>query len=353
MRLTFPFVVAVIFTAVGSQSSGQLIQGAGGRSAQTVSATLIVSGETPDVNMISAFLRHAVSDNPELHGAWIDVDFDDENDLGVAPGRFIFRRQITDSRNHARQTAILQSLIKSLLPAGNYSFDASQNQMLPFSDLMEALSEQLALDYKLRGCRLDGGYYESSEADDSKLNLVLLGRVRLGEQLDPATEIERRCASLMRQNPSWISGKLSSAKVDSSDSLNGLELLIAPSSVKLREVPGSFNRAVTYYESGRKAFFAGDIHSAKSDFSMAALEEPNDQLFRYWIALCDLSLGDRRRAEKNVVVAKRIETRGQSYFNSGVDLSMRRIQGRLRLELRDMMRTAATQAAFEQAKTSP
>lgn len=359
MRLTLPVVGIMCCLFAASVGRSQDTSVANLRTAPApVAARQVIDVNAIDVNAIDALLRHAVQSNPELRGAWMDVEFDDRNDPGVAQGHFTFRRRITDLRNHARQTALLQELMQRLVPRGNYSVDVSEDRVLPFSDLLESLAESVSLDYPMAGCRLEGAYYDRSSSAapnrNAKLNLVLLGRVRPSDPQDPAIEIEKRCILLMRRNPVWISGQLTTSAANSQttqpdvEPLQHVGLLIDPSSEKLKIVRGSFSRATSYYEAGRKAYFAGDVCRARNEFSMAAVEYPVEQIFRYWVALCDLTLGDRERAKRNLVTAKRIESAsGVDYSSAGVDHSLRRVQGHLRLSLREMTRIAATNAAID------
>ena len=114
-----------------------------------------------DLSKISNELNLALQKDPDLKGAWLDVETDDQQMDENAPRQFVFRR-VLDPRSAEVQSAAMNRLMKRLVPSGRYRIDVANDRQLPYSDLMERMQAIVGRDVRFPGCKVLGGTYRSN-----------------------------------------------------------------------------------------------------------------------------------------------------------------------------------------------
>lgn len=276
--------------------------------------TVIPEPPTPDLNELFAKVQQAVREIPALRGAWLDVEADDQGHPDVAPTIIRFKRGF-DSHRMSVQASAMQKLAADLVPSGRYRFESRDDKQLPLSDLLDAVRHEIDVDPRFAGCTISGATYVYNK-DDSSFDLVLHGRIWKKKQVDLVADL---CRRLMKQNSAWDSADVQLQTTDSA------------SLVVTKESPET---AAMYYSQAMHHFWKGDYSAADQLLALAAIEDPQNVVYRYWRVLGELSQGDQVSAERRL--QKTIDgygVRKNSRQHVDVMRSIYRIQGPVRLAL--------------------
>jgi hypothetical protein len=156
------------------------------------------TGSKEDLNALAIELARAVEAEPDLQGAWLDVETDDQSTPEAGMIRFVFRRAF-DPRRAGIQSAAMDRLMKRLVPSGRYRVDTATDRQLPYSDLMDAMRALVATDARFPGCKVLGGSYRFN-VDGGTLDFLPRFQVARDGQF---TALAAECRRLMKDNPAW------------------------------------------------------------------------------------------------------------------------------------------------------
>ena len=110
------------------------------------------------VDSLSRELAAKVASSPQLVGAWVDIEIDDQAGDTESADLFVFRRTLDATKADAQRSEI-DRIIRSLLPAGGFRVDAASDRLLPLGSLLGSLRELTSRDVRFEGCKvLDAGY---------------------------------------------------------------------------------------------------------------------------------------------------------------------------------------------------
>lgn len=238
---------------------------------------IVPEAPEPDLNNLFTRIREAIRTQPDLQGAWLDVEADDQGYPDVAPKLYRFKRGF-DSQRGAVQAASMDTFIRRLVPSGRYRIDTSKDVRLPLTQLLSALQHTIDIDPQFAGCTLSLGMYAYND-EDSSFDLVLQGRIWKAEQSELIADL---CRRLMNKDAVW-----ELADIQLQDAGRD-ELVISPASPA---------QAANYYSEAMHHFWKMDYRLADRMLALASLEDPTNVVYRYWRVIGDLAEGNQGLAE--------------------------------------------------------
>jgi hypothetical protein len=150
------------------------------------------------LDALSRELEAAVASSPQLVGAWVSVEIDDQAGDTESADRFVFRRTLDATKADAQRSEI-DRIIRSLLPAGGFRVDAASDRPLPLGSLLGSLRDLTSRDVRFEGCKvLDAGYRPN--ADSESLDLVPRFQVAREGQFEALID---ECRKLVAREPRW------------------------------------------------------------------------------------------------------------------------------------------------------
>ena len=150
------------------------------------------------LDALSRELEAAVASSPQLAGAWVSVEIDDQAGDTESADRFVFRRTLDATKADAQRSEI-DRIIRSLLPAGGFRVDAASDRTLPLGSLLGSLRDLTSRDVRFEGCKvLDAGYRPN--ADSESLDLVPRFQVAREGQFEALID---ECRKLVAREPRW------------------------------------------------------------------------------------------------------------------------------------------------------
>lgn len=151
-----------------------------------------------DLNVLSVQLGKAISDEPLLKGAWLDVEADekssDDNQL------FVFRFRTVAKERADEQLKELDRIARELLPSGRFRYDEATDRRLPYDQLLSQLRSLIQNDVRFPGCKVLGISYRSNPDDSSALELVPVFQVARDGQFDALAD---ECRRIVSASPEW------------------------------------------------------------------------------------------------------------------------------------------------------
>jgi hypothetical protein len=275
---------------------------------------LVPEAAEPELNQLFRNVLLALQHTPELEGAWLDVEIDDQGYPDVAPKIYVFRRGL-DGRRKSLQMRAMEKLAAEFIPTGRFRFDVERDQTLPLSDLLDTLRTEVDIDPEFAGCSVFGANYQYN-ADDESFDLVLTGRVWMPRQADAIAAL---CRQLMAQSTSW---EAAGVQLNTADEGN------------FTITQGSPEQAAIAYAEAMRYFWKGNYESADEWLSIASIEDPRRLIYRYWRIIGELAVGKQAAAERRLEKTMNgFEVR--PYTRAYVDVlrTIYRVQGPLRQRL--------------------
>lgn len=138
-------------------------------------------------------LQTSLRDDRRLHGSWIELDHCLDHQDRVA---HYHARLLLDTARADEQRVAMNELLRRHLP----KYEVAAETLLPLSELVAKLRDEVNAMLGRKGCSLLGAFYEASQASPGNLDIALYGRYyEQGED----EQIEKKCQDLLDANPAW------------------------------------------------------------------------------------------------------------------------------------------------------